>query len=58
MDCGCEERRKIMQGVFSGFSDWLKQPFRDDMNVGGWVAFLGLLIAIMAFWGWVLTRLK
>jgi hypothetical protein len=54
----CEERRQIMQGWTSDFAEWVKRPFREDMSVFGWFAFLGLMIAILAAYGWLLARLK
>lgn len=47
-----------MQGWTSDFAEWIKRPFREDMSVFGWFAFLGLMLAILAAYGWLLARLK
>ncbi len=54
----CEERRRIMNTWIDNVTDWIKHPFRPDMNVGGWFAFLGLVIALLSLWGWFLSRLR
>ena len=40
------------------FSEWVKRPYREDMSVVGWFAFLGLLIFLLALWGWFINRLN
>lgn len=36
------------------FGEWLKKPYSDDMSVGGWFAFLGLLLVLSFLWTRVL----
>ena len=36
------------------FGEWIKHPYSDNMSVGGWFAFLGLLIVLSFLWSRVL----
>lgn len=39
-------------------TEWIRQPFRPDMSVAGWFAFLGLVIGLLALWGFFISRLS
>lgn len=38
--------------------EWAKEPFRTDMDVQHWFAFVGLLILIMVLWRFILSHLR
>jgi len=44
--------------MIEAFSDWIKQPFQADMSAQRWLAFVGLLLAILIFWRIVLSHLE
>jgi hypothetical protein len=55
MSCAaCSERRANM---FKNFTDWIKEPFRSDMDTLHWFLFLGLLIVLMGFWRIILRHI-
>ena len=44
--------------MWSQFLAWLAMPFKTDMSAQRWFAFVGLLIAILIVWSYVLRELK
>ena len=39
------------------FAEWLRKPYSDDMNVGGWFAFLGLIFLLTMAWAGIVRKL-
>lgn len=59
----CEARRraivsevKNMDGFAKRFTDWIKRPYNDDMTVGGWFLFLGLMLLVTVVWTKILNK--
>lgn len=46
-----------MFDVVSSFTNWVKRPYSDEMDVIGWVLFIGLLILILAGWRLVINKI-
>ena len=44
--------------MIDGFKAWLDHPFRADMSAQRWLAFVGLLLAILVFWRIILSHLE
>lgn len=42
--------------MLQNFTDWLKQPFKADMDTLHWFLFLGLIIVIAIIWRMVLNH--
>lgn len=36
--------------IFTEMHEWSKKPFSSDMDLGGWIAFIGLLLVITVLW--------
>lgn len=36
--------------LFKDMADWSKEPFRSDMNLTGWLMFIGLIIVAIILW--------
>lgn len=47
-----------MNGFLADFKAWLAAPFSADMTAAHWFLFIGLLIVIVALWGYILKHLK
>ena len=39
------------------FKSWLDSPFTSGMSATRWLAFVGLLLAAMMFWGVILKHM-
>lgn len=46
-----------MDGFIGRFSDWLKQPYDDEMSAFGWFAFIGLVGIFAAIWAEAVRRM-
>lgn len=44
--------------IVDTFRQWAKQPFDPNMDIGGWFAFFGLILALAVGWGLILHDLK
>jgi len=44
-------------GVFSRIAAWAQQPFKSEMDLGGWVLFVGLIIILAFAWTRVLNHI-
>jgi hypothetical protein len=40
------------------FKEWIKEPYKTDMDAQHWFAFVGLLIMIMFLWRFILSHLR
>lgn len=36
--------------IFTEMHEWSKKPFSPDMDLGSWIAFIGLLLVITVLW--------
>lgn len=45
------------EGFASRVGNWASHPFRSDMDLLGWLLFVGLLIAACVFWRLVLKEI-
>lgn len=43
-------------GFITAMKNWAKQPFSSQMDLWGWILFVGLLLVIAAMWGKVLNH--
>lgn len=44
--------------VIQSVKGWASQPFRSDMNLGGWTLFAGMLIVLAVLWTMVLKDVE
>lgn len=44
--------------IVTGITEWAKQPYRNEMNLGGWFLFLGMVSCLGIAWGIVLHDIK
>lgn len=44
--------------MWSNFTEWLSQPYSDDMSALDWFYFLGLLIVLSAMWAILLGHIR
>lgn len=45
-----------MNGLLKNFTDWIKEPYSDDMTVLDWFLFVGLLLLIIWVWSRILRK--
>jgi hypothetical protein len=48
----------MLQSWMDDFSEWAKSPFKADMSAFHWALFIGLLLVIMAGWGFVFRHIQ
>lgn len=44
--------------MWSEFKDWLKEPYRGDMDAIHWFMFIGLLMIAILGWRFILAHLR
>lgn len=44
-------------GVITNISNWAAQPFSEDMDVGSWALFVGLIACLSILWALVIHRI-
>jgi hypothetical protein len=44
--------------MLEGFKNWAAQPFRADMPLQNWFAFIGLILVAIVLWNIILRHIQ
>jgi len=45
------------KGITGRIAEWAKSPYRDEMSVGGWFLFIGMLAVLTFLWSRILRAI-
>ena len=48
----------MLSNAVSTFSDWLAEPFSEDMSAFQWGLFLGLLLVLLTIWKMIFMHIE
>jgi hypothetical protein len=49
---------QTMPDALSHVNSWIKKPFSEDMGVGQWALFVGLILVILVLWRIILRHIE